>query len=344
MTLCTAWIRETSDNEELFFATDSALTGGEKWDHCVKLFELPRRDCLICFAGNVGHAYPLLLNLISLFKNDSRLCNTEIDIGSLVHEIAELFTDLVLSISDYQLLSETEVRGDAQFLFGGWNWRKEEFNVWDLCYATKEGKFLPTERTTSSRSKFCTFIGEPDDVVNKADKFYKELLLERNKIDGKLEMEPLEILINIINDENIREVGGSPQIARVKKNGHNEILGIQWRNSPFVLGKKYPSYSKPPINYIDSESINFIEESVPDELENELLDLLNKEELKFIENYYREGKLVDIIPYKMKVQIKSILMEKIYGQYWSEKRELSTQQCGQCNREYVDSIEKELEK
>ena len=65
MTLCIAWIKETSQSEELVFATDSALTGGEKWNHGVKLFELPRRDCLLCFAGETYRAYPLILNLIS---------------------------------------------------------------------------------------------------------------------------------------------------------------------------------------------------------------------------------------------------------------------------------------
>ena len=33
MTLCAAWIRQVNDTEELVFATDSTLTGGERWDH-----------------------------------------------------------------------------------------------------------------------------------------------------------------------------------------------------------------------------------------------------------------------------------------------------------------------
>jgi hypothetical protein len=30
MTLCVAWIRQANDTEELVFATDSTLTGGER--------------------------------------------------------------------------------------------------------------------------------------------------------------------------------------------------------------------------------------------------------------------------------------------------------------------------
>ena len=33
MTLCVAWIRQADDNEELAFATDSCLTGGEIFDY-----------------------------------------------------------------------------------------------------------------------------------------------------------------------------------------------------------------------------------------------------------------------------------------------------------------------
>ena len=64
MTLCVAWIREVNNEKELIFATDSCLSGGERWHSGVKLFELPREDCLICFAGETKRTYPLILNLI----------------------------------------------------------------------------------------------------------------------------------------------------------------------------------------------------------------------------------------------------------------------------------------
>jgi len=73
MTLCVAWIRQANNTEELVFATDSTLTGGEKWDHGVKLFELPRKDCLLSFAGSTARAYPLILNLVSSISFDKQL-------------------------------------------------------------------------------------------------------------------------------------------------------------------------------------------------------------------------------------------------------------------------------
>ena len=95
MTLCIAWIREITENEELVFATDSALTGGEKWNHGVKLFELPRRDCLLCFAGETYRAYPLILNLITTVKHNEKLQDPKLDVQDVLYSIVDIFTELV---------------------------------------------------------------------------------------------------------------------------------------------------------------------------------------------------------------------------------------------------------
>ena len=75
MTLCIAWVKQAGENEELIFATDSCLTGGEKWNTGIKLFELQRKDCLLCFAGSTFRAYPLVLNLASSLRFDSKLAD-----------------------------------------------------------------------------------------------------------------------------------------------------------------------------------------------------------------------------------------------------------------------------
>jgi len=98
MTLCVAWIRQVNDMEELVFATDSTLTGGEKWDHGIKLFELPRKDCLLSFAGSTARAYPLILNLVSSISFDKQLDSPATHIEEVLKHIADLFTDLIQKI------------------------------------------------------------------------------------------------------------------------------------------------------------------------------------------------------------------------------------------------------
>jgi hypothetical protein len=64
MTVGAAWIRRGRYGEELWFASDSRLTGdGNIWDDCPKLLPLPRRDAVAGFSGSTAQAYPLLLQI-----------------------------------------------------------------------------------------------------------------------------------------------------------------------------------------------------------------------------------------------------------------------------------------
>ncbi|MCD4671257.1 MAG: hypothetical protein K8R77_01225, partial [Anaerolineaceae bacterium] len=126
MTLCIAWIRQDGDKRELVMATDSRLTGGESWDSGVKLFELPRQDCLLCFAGATARAYPLILNTISSLKFDKQLASPHTDIHEVLEYLIQLFSGLVAEIRE-AVGNSDEIRAEAEFLFGGWSWKKQQF-------------------------------------------------------------------------------------------------------------------------------------------------------------------------------------------------------------------------
>ena len=116
MTLCMAWIRKNGQEEELIMATDSRLTGGESWDSGVKLFELPRLDCLLCFSGATSRAYPLILNSISSIKFDNNLASPHTDIHDVLEYLIDLFSTLVGEIKE-TAGNVDDFRGEAQFLF-----------------------------------------------------------------------------------------------------------------------------------------------------------------------------------------------------------------------------------
>ena len=169
MTLCVAWIRQKNNTEELVFATDSTLTGGEKWDHGIKLFELPRKDCLLSFAGSTARAYPLILNLISSISFGEHLNSPATNIEEILKHISDLFTDLIQKIVK-EVDSENihELRGGARFIFGGWDWKKGIFRVWELFYSEEVEGFLFNEITNDdSKTRFYTFVGDAqqDDFI-----------------------------------------------------------------------------------------------------------------------------------------------------------------------------------
>ncbi|MCK5230926.1 MAG: hypothetical protein KAR13_11705 [Desulfobulbaceae bacterium] len=201
MTLCAAWIRQLNNVEELVFATDSTLTGGEKWDNGIKLFELPQKDCLLCFTGSTARAYPLILNLVSAIKFNKRLEAPATGIAEILNYVSELFTTLIKTIvSEIEGEDIHSLRAEARFLFGGWCWQTNCFRIWKLYYSREAEGFLFDELTNDdSKTRFYTFMGEAKkrDIEKEAKDGLYKYLFDEDKLDDKLDMEPLRILRDI---------------------------------------------------------------------------------------------------------------------------------------------------
>lgn len=322
MTLCTAWIRQSNYTEELVFATDSTLTGGEKWDNGIKLFELPRKDCLLCFAGSTFRAYPLILNLVSSIKFNTYLSKPETDITEVLNYISDLFTNLIKTIvSEIHGEDIHELRSGAKFLFGGWCWQSSSFRIWHLYYSGDAEGFLFKELTSDeSKTRFYTFLGDPEEVIEKeAKERFKKLLMDEDKYDSKLNMEPLFILRDIALDNNIREVGGSLQIAKVYKSGRSEFFGILWPSSigkPYFQGREYSEYTKPKVRYIDPDTCELIIHDLPQTINN-LSEIDFGNNSGFVTDCYPEGKLRKNITDRENQMLKSIFQDIAYTNFLS---------------------------
>jgi hypothetical protein len=323
MTLCAAWIREINGVEELVLATDSMLTGGEKWDRGIKLFELSRKDCLLCFAGATSRAYPLILNFISSIKFDKRLENVDTSITDLLDSMAELFTQLIKTIvSEISGEDIHELRAEANFLFGGWDWLSNSFRVWRLYYSKDVEGFLFNELTNdNNKTRFYTFMGDASvDIEKEAYDRFKHLLIEKDKLDSKLDMEPLEILSGIALDTTIREVGGSLQIAKVYKSGNSEFFGVIWPSSsgkPFFQGREYNNFTKAPVKYFNPDTFEILDWGLPEKLP-ELPEEIPGYDLDFLRECYPDGKMKISVSEKEKIKIKTILKEIAYYKYLRE--------------------------
>ncbi len=326
MTLCIAWIREMPESEELIFATDSTLTGGEKWNHGVKLFELPRKDCLLCFAGETHRAYPLILNLISTIKHNDELQNPALDIQDVLYGIVDIFTELVNSIFDKPNGDVSDIGGEAKFLFGGWSWKQSRFRIWRLYYSADAKGFLQTEETANQKSRVCIFLGDPetadDNIAEEAAKRYKEELINRDKFDGKLDMEPLSVLVEICRDKTIREVDGALQIGKVYKSGTTEFFGVMWQSvegNPTFLGKIYDKHYKPRVRYFDPDTCEIIEESIPKSLAN-IEDFNGTNDYDFLKTCYsqEDNFLKQDLSERERVKLISMFHEHSYGQFLKE--------------------------
>ena len=325
MTLCTAWVRQINSTDELIFATDSTLTGGEKWDHGIKLFELPRKDCLLCFAGQTSRAYPLILNLVSSLQFNQRLENPETSISEILNYVSELFTSLIKSVVS-EIPSENihDLRGSARFLFGGWCWQSSSFRIWKLYYSHEAEGFLFDELTNdTSKTRFYTFMGGAAiDIEDAARQKFKEILLSEDLVDLKLNMEPLRVLRDFALDPAVREVGGSLQIAKVYKSGKSEFFGIYWpsiNGKPCFQGREYNEYTKPAVRYFSPDTFDITDLELPERLGRITSDIF-KQDTEFMLECYPDGEIKNDLPDRDRLKIKSILKEIAYAQYLQEVR------------------------
>jgi hypothetical protein len=298
MTLCAAWIRQINNVEELVFATDSSLTGGEKWNQGVKLFELPRPDCLICFAGETSRVYPLILNLISSIKLNRRLQSSRTDIEEVLSYLVSLFTSLVSTIvNEIPSLDIHDLRSGAKFLFGGWSWLESRFRFWQLYYSKDAEGFVFKECSDeSNKNRIYTFLGDPENLVETASKTYKKLIYENDLQDDKMDMEPLQILIEMSRDKSIRTVDGAIQIAKVYKSGTSEFFGVNWPSrdgKPHFQGRSFTAHGKPEVRYFDPDTLALIEDKLPNIIED-LTQFSHLEDFEFIGACYGvDGSLRD---------------------------------------------------
>ncbi|MFC1713677.1 hypothetical protein ACFL6S_08415 [Candidatus Poribacteria bacterium] len=316
MTLCIAWIRKVDESEELVFATDSYLTGGERWKS-IKLFELPRKDCLICFAGSTSRAYPLILNLISSINSNDRLSDQRTDIYDVLAHLTELFSDLIKDIViEVKGQDIDKLKGEAEFIFGGWSWQKQQFCIWHLYYSKDAKGFIFADRLTGSVRPHA-IIGTKESLAD-AKALLKKELDEDDEDDrllgGPFDMEPLKVLARMARETKYGTIGGAPQIAKVYKSGISEFFGIKRHEQYTLLGRKQNRFSKPSVRYIDLDTSGIIEDQLPSHL-TQVDNTLFGDELDFIQECYPEGKLKDQLSDQEKEKLHIILSDVAYRSF-----------------------------
>ncbi len=321
MTLCVAWLREVGDDKELVFATDSCLSGGERWHSGVKLFELPRNDCLICFAGDTKRTYPLILNLISSIKFDAHLSNTNTDLTEVLDYLTNLFTYLCNSIIDYGTLDFKNVLGDFQFLFGGWSWKQNDFRLWKLEYKHDTKAFTHDE--VDQENMFFTLIG--DNLEQAEAKLTEEISQNGKTLSRRFDMEPFKVLVRMIRDKNCTTIDGAVQIAKIYPPGATEFFGVYWPSveggKKTFLGKDVNTENNPSVKFIDPDTGEILDENIPKKLFNIESNTYGKH-TNFLLTCYPSGELKKGLSMRQKFIIKSILTQIAYSQFIDQQSEI----------------------
>lgn len=296
MTLSMAWVRTVGDQEELVFCSDSRLRWGCAWDSCQKIFPLSRGDCALAFAGDTRFAYPFIhaaLNSVELHRGSAR---RQTDLYEAKKILLNTMNAMLLELRDFASRQTEFEEPDLRFIFGGYSWKNRAFVLWKLYFNPGEREFRSVEVKdwiSLGKERKLVIIGEPsasysalkraerkgetaprkdEDVEALAKRAFLDLLEERKiAFANGLNLEPLEVLRNLLRGNSSPHIGGAPQVVKVYQHLNCQPFGIRWPNDQgpvAVLGRILPAGQKLHVPILDPDSLktlrqegSFVDES-----------------------------------------------------------------------------------
>jgi hypothetical protein len=251
MTLGIAWIREVGGIRELLVASDSRLSGGQAWDGNAKIMTLPRSDAVLSFAGNTEDAYPLMIQAFNAIKMYAPAENRAMDIADLKGHLLRVFDHSRSFISALPHGKTRRDDPDAIFMLSGYSWKSKRFHIWTLHYDKSIERFTFRPATEwggqdDDSHKMIAYVGDAD-AIHRAKELLVLLLRERGKIQNQsFDMEPFEVLRDVIRSNLFPAVGGPIQLVKIYEHSNAVPVGVYWPSkidgTVCVLGRPLMDY------------------------------------------------------------------------------------------------------
>ncbi|MFI5091108.1 MAG: hypothetical protein ACHP7P_13715 [Terriglobales bacterium] len=240
-------------------ASDSRLRFGCAWDCGPKVLLMPRSDVAICFAGDTFYAYPLMLQLSSAIAHYGKSRSRALDVFDLKGHTLRVFNKMRSLISDLPSGRESPDPPDTRFILGGYSWKKKKFAIWVLHFNaySKAFVFHPVTPWRASGRKQVAIEG---DHVPEAKKLLIEKLRAAGKISsGGFDMEPFEVLRDMIRSGDYPSIGGPPQLVKIYEHMNVVPYGVYWPNRESgevtMLGRPLLAYETPERRILDPDTL-----------------------------------------------------------------------------------------
>jgi hypothetical protein len=228
---------------------------------------LPRGDAFVAFAGSTLDAYPLMLQLRNWVENDPMVMDRGLDINEMKRRMRLMFNDMRLFITDLPAGQKVPDPIDCELLFGGWSWQKSEFLTWRFRYVPSRQLFDFESQGAGikvGRDHPITFAG-----TREAVEMARDMIIEKLKTKGRfrsgeryLDMEPFEVLRDIIREQKVDDVGGPPQLIKLYRNATSKAFAVKWalphQRDLTVLGRPLFKGEKTKLPTVDPDNIIFL--------------------------------------------------------------------------------------
>lgn len=250
MTLVALWVRRNATVSELVAVSDSRLSGGESWDRCPKLIPLPRPATAIAMSGDATTAYAFLLQAMNacLLLDGNEAGRT--DIQYLARKLRDAYSDSRSEVTDLPSDQERPDVPELDVVLFGWSWRRLRFEAYSYSYDAVGTLKMHTIRDLEEGMPYGVYFA--GDARRAAKKRLGELLDRRgaprplqNHDDSaeqaknaNLDWEPIEVLQELIEDSDVRTVGGVPQLLKIYQYGLSESFVWRTDSGDFFGGRE----------------------------------------------------------------------------------------------------------
>jgi hypothetical protein len=262
LTLGIIWARSVGEAREMVVASDSRLSGGQHWDANPKIMLLPRSDAVLSFGGDTDDAYPLMLQAWNAIEMFGPAKSRAMDLADLKGHLVRVFNHSRQFIGGLPKGQITPADPGAIFAISGYSWRTGRFHIWKLFYDASISRFTfkpagEWRGQDADSHKLVEYIGD-DEAIAEAKRRLVLLLRERGKIStGSFDMEPFEVLRDVIRSKLFPSVGGPIQLVKIYEHANVAPIGVLWPNktgSVSLLGRPLMAYETIPWGVIDPDA------------------------------------------------------------------------------------------
>lgn len=218
---------------------DSCLSGGQRFLAAPKIFPLSRNDCAIACAGTTSYSFPVVEHIMRAIELNQAVKDRACDVTEFRHTILDIANKCLIEEQEPDCM---ENGPDFSMIFAGYSWRKKKFCLWEIRYDKHLKKMNYTTPKAIKRTPFAV-IGDGAPKV----RYLINQKLDADGVNdrGFVDMQPLDVLIQIINDNNpdLRCIGGYPQMVKIYP--FLRVLPIGFRQT--INDKKLITYSGRPL-------------------------------------------------------------------------------------------------
>ena len=148
----------------------------------------------------------------------------------------------------------------VQFLFGGYSWDRKRFYLWNIFFDRKIERFVSSEIRKWSgikSNRVVFFIGNYHPEFR--DRLRQLLKAKRKLVRGSFDMEPFEVLRDMIKPDNFELIGGPPQLLKVYEHMNRTPISVKWAVGDdtvnTLLGRPLQDYESSNYPVIDPDTL-----------------------------------------------------------------------------------------